>query len=93
MQYRSRRIPSDSDITLIISGLKLTVRLLDVSETGLKVALAQAFPSGTAVTVQAARFDLSGIVRWSTEKETGILLSGPLKSDQQAELAGMSWAA
>ncbi|CTQ50548.1 PilZ domain-containing protein [Jannaschia donghaensis] len=93
MQYRSRRIPSNADVTVVICGLQLTIPLIDVSETGMKLALAYEFPPDTAITIQSARLHLHGVVSWSTQFETGVRLLQPLGKADLGELAQIAWAA
>lgn len=92
MFYRPRRVPSNATITLVIGGLILSVALLDVSESGLKIALDQPFPQGTKVRIEAARFSITGQMRWASGREAGLTLDAPLSVSDQAELAGMAWA-
>lgn len=92
MFYRSRRIPSDADVVLIVAGLKLIVKLIDVSETGAKVTLDGPFPEGTPVVLESGRLRLEGEIRWARAGEAGIGLSAPLSPSDQAELACISWS-
>lgn len=91
MFYRPRRIPSDAKITLVIGNLKLTARLLDVSEQGLKIKLDEVIPVGTKIRLQGTRLDLAGEIRWSNGREAGLALDRVLSRTEQAELSGAVW--
>ncbi|WP_179379617.1 PilZ domain-containing protein [Jannaschia marina] len=92
MQYRARRILSESQITVEIAGTRRSVWLLDVSETGMKIALAGSLPPGTPLKVEAARISLAAVVRWSDERAVGVELDRGLSTGEVAELSGLAWA-
>ena len=89
--YRPRRRPSDLRVTVESGGARRDVRLLDVSETGLKVAWRDPPPAGDAVDVSTPRLALRARVQWAEHGATGLRLSQPLPPSEQEALSGMTW--
>ena len=89
--YRSMRRPSQMRVTLSALGVRKDVKLLDVSETGMKLSCPVPLPADALVEVSTPRIARCGHVRWSERGAVGLHLTEPLSPAEQAELAGMSW--
>ncbi|WP_167767067.1 PilZ domain-containing protein [Jannaschia formosa] len=78
-------------ITLSAPGFRKDLQLLDVSETGMKLACTEPLPADVPVEVSTPRIARSGHVRWAERGAIGLTLTEPLSAAEQAELAGMTW--
>jgi hypothetical protein len=79
-------------IILKTSGLTQDVRLLDVYELGMKVAVSQTLPADAIVEVRSPRISRMARICWADRGAIGLTLADPLSPDEQAELSGMTWA-
>lgn len=91
MFYRPRRRPSGMQVTIRALGKDLSVKVLDVSQTGVKVAIPDGLPEGAAAMLVTPRFQVGATVRWSQAGKVGLTLDRKLGSGEQTELSGMSW--
>lgn len=88
-RYRPMRRPSMMRVTLSAEGRRRDVQLLDVSETGMKLACKDRLPEDALVEVSTPRIARQAHVRWAERGALGLTLTQPLSPAEQAELAGM----
>jgi hypothetical protein len=77
--------------TLTVGHARRDVRVLDVSEHGIKLALPDGPPPDAVVVFSTPRLRRTAQVRWAGRGAVGLVLLEPLSPDEQGELAGMSW--
>ena len=90
MFYRPRRRPSSMQVWLAIDSKERTVTLLDVSETGVKIAAPDGLAAGARVALVTPRFSRQAMVRWIRDGQAGLTLDTALSQDEQGELAGFA---
>ncbi|MEM7711256.1 MAG: PilZ domain-containing protein [Pseudomonadota bacterium] len=92
MRYRPNRRPASLKVSLRTPGGVSNVRVLDVSEEGLKVVTEEELAPGTEVVLSNPRIRLDGTVRWCKGGRAGIQLSQKIDQATQAELSGVGWS-
>lgn len=88
MFYRPRRRPSMMHVTLLAGGARIAAPLLDVSSTGMKVAVKAGLPEGSTLKVEGGRLTMDATVCWSRAGHVGLILDRQLSEAEQAELSG-----
>ncbi|UWQ16583.1 PilZ domain-containing protein [Jannaschia sp. M317] len=82
---------ADLTVTLHSDGGRQTARVLDVSPTGVKVAVEDEPAVDARITLQTARRAFDGHVRWVDGGRLGLSFDRPLSKSEQSELAGLGW--
>ena len=72
-------------------GRSASAQVIDVSETGIRLAAPGAYAVDETVTVETPRMVLTGNVQWARGGEIGVRLDTRLSASQQTELTGLSW--
>ncbi|CUH40907.1 PilZ domain protein [Jannaschia seosinensis] len=90
MFYRPPRRPASMEVWLRVGSKKLTVSVLDVSESGAKITAPDGLALDMRVVLATPRFEREAMVRWVQGKHAGLTLEAPLSQSEQMEISGMS---
>lgn len=89
MRYREPRHPTELGVRVAFGDEVYWAALVNVSETGAKLALSKQLPKDVLVTITHLTNTLSARVAWSNAGQTGIQFSMPLPSSTLAGLQSL----